>query len=170
MGWSWCATSTSQWSAEAQPAGNVDRIEWTFGGTSDEFADAVAKDEADYMVPLRPLAEPDRRPAREVRRAGPRASDAGVVLPLPQHEAAAVQRPGRSARAESRGRPTRRSSSSTADPRPPVLPVRSCRRTSPVTSRTVRTPSTRVPGASGRDRTWLRPSVWSGVREPPGPT
>jgi peptide/nickel transport system substrate-binding protein len=39
-----------EWSAEAQPDGNVDRIEWTFGETPDELADAVAKDEADYLV------------------------------------------------------------------------------------------------------------------------
>jgi peptide/nickel transport system substrate-binding protein len=39
-----------EWSAGAQPDGNVDRIEWTFGGTPDELADAVANDEADYLV------------------------------------------------------------------------------------------------------------------------
>ncbi len=39
-----------EWSAEAQPHGNVDRIEWTFGGTLDELTDAVANDEADYLV------------------------------------------------------------------------------------------------------------------------
>jgi peptide/nickel transport system substrate-binding protein len=38
-----------QWSVEAQPAGNVDRIEWTFGGTPENHANAVAKGEADYM-------------------------------------------------------------------------------------------------------------------------
>ena len=39
-----------QWSADAQPDGNVDRIEWTFGGTPDELVDAVANGEADYML------------------------------------------------------------------------------------------------------------------------
>ena len=39
-----------QWSAEAQPDGNVDRTEWTFGGTPDELADVVANGDADYMV------------------------------------------------------------------------------------------------------------------------
>jgi YVTN family beta-propeller protein len=39
-----------EWSAEAQPDGNVDRIEWTFGGRPVELADAVAKGESDYLV------------------------------------------------------------------------------------------------------------------------
>lgn len=43
-----------QWSAEAQPNGNVDRIEWTFGGTAEERVDAVANGEADYLVEAPP--------------------------------------------------------------------------------------------------------------------
>jgi peptide/nickel transport system substrate-binding protein len=39
-----------QWSVSAQPDGNVDRIEWSFGGTSDERVDAVVNGEADYLV------------------------------------------------------------------------------------------------------------------------
>jgi peptide/nickel transport system substrate-binding protein len=38
-----------QWSVEAQPAGNVDRIEWAFGGTPDKHANAVAKGHSDFM-------------------------------------------------------------------------------------------------------------------------
>jgi YVTN family beta-propeller protein len=46
----------TQWSAEAQPDGNVDRIEWTFGGTPEGQAAAVANGEADYMgVPFDPV-------------------------------------------------------------------------------------------------------------------
>ncbi len=37
-----------QWSVDAQPAGNVDRIEWAFGGKPDENAEAVAKGKADF--------------------------------------------------------------------------------------------------------------------------
>jgi peptide/nickel transport system substrate-binding protein len=39
-----------EWSAEAQPEGSVDRIEWTFGGTLDELTDSVANDEADALI------------------------------------------------------------------------------------------------------------------------
>jgi peptide/nickel transport system substrate-binding protein len=38
-----------QWSVDAQPAGNVDRIEWAFGGTPDKHANAVASGHADFM-------------------------------------------------------------------------------------------------------------------------
>jgi peptide/nickel transport system substrate-binding protein len=44
-----------QWSVEAQPDGNVARIEWTFGGTSEEQVDGVANGEADYMVEFAPF-------------------------------------------------------------------------------------------------------------------
>jgi YVTN family beta-propeller protein len=56
-----------QWSAEAQPGGNVDRIEWTFGGTPEEHVDAIVNGEADYMVELTP---PDRIEGLRVRFAG----------------------------------------------------------------------------------------------------
>jgi peptide/nickel transport system substrate-binding protein len=39
-----------EWSVAAQPDGNVDRIEWSFRGTSEEHVDAVANGEADYLV------------------------------------------------------------------------------------------------------------------------
>jgi YVTN family beta-propeller protein len=39
-----------QWSVAAQPDGNVDRMEWSFRGTSEEHVDAVANGEADFMV------------------------------------------------------------------------------------------------------------------------
>ena len=59
----------TEWSAAAQPYANVDRIEWTLGGTSDEHADAVAKGEADYMgVPFDPT--PSRIQDLRVRFAG----------------------------------------------------------------------------------------------------
>jgi YVTN family beta-propeller protein len=38
-----------QWSVAAQPDGNVDRIEWTFGGTSEEHVEAVVSGDADYL-------------------------------------------------------------------------------------------------------------------------
>jgi YVTN family beta-propeller protein len=41
-----------QWSVAAQPDGNVDRIEWTFGGTTEERVDAVVNGEADYLISL----------------------------------------------------------------------------------------------------------------------
>jgi YVTN family beta-propeller protein len=56
-----------QWSVDAQPDGNPDRIEWTFGGTPDELVDAVANDEADYMVEDPP---PSRIEDLQVRFAG----------------------------------------------------------------------------------------------------
>jgi peptide/nickel transport system substrate-binding protein len=45
-----------QWSVAAQPDGNVDRIEWSFGGTSEEHIDAVANGEADYLLDGPPLS------------------------------------------------------------------------------------------------------------------
>ena len=41
-----------QWSVAAQPDGNVDRIEWSFGGMSEERIDAIVTGEADYLIQL----------------------------------------------------------------------------------------------------------------------
>jgi peptide/nickel transport system substrate-binding protein len=56
-----------QWSLEAQPEGNVDRIEWTFGAAPDEHVDAVSIGEADYMAEDLP---PNRIEDLQVRFAG----------------------------------------------------------------------------------------------------
>jgi YVTN family beta-propeller protein len=50
-----------QWSVAAQPDGNVDRIEWIFGGTSEEQVDAVANHEADHMADPPPSRIEDLR-------------------------------------------------------------------------------------------------------------
>ena len=64
-----------QWSVAAQPDGNVDRIERSFGGTSEDRIDVIVTGEADYLIQLE--REPTRRPPRAVRRSGLRASASG---------------------------------------------------------------------------------------------
>ena len=56
-----------QWSEEAQPEGNVDRVEWTFGGTPEELVGAVENGDADYLPEPLP---PDQIEALRVRYAG----------------------------------------------------------------------------------------------------
>ena len=140
-----------QWSADAQPDGYVDEIDYSFGLTVEAQITQIENGQADWTLESPPADRLTELGTKYASQVHVDAAD-GVLVRADEHEPPAVQQPQGAAGRQLRDRPQR----GRQDLRRPEAgdrrPARCCRRASPGTRTTARTRRTRA-------RKWSAPDL-----------